>query len=729
MIRRDEASGLFFLESAGNQAVVGLYRGKRPVLYHWGSPLAGGDLSRIDAQPNGFSVFGDNDDKSFTPNRLPLEYPGGETGDFRSPAYQARTSEGRPCLDLECTGWRIEAGRPDLGALPGARATAQEVETLMLTLADPLTGLVAELRYTPVGGVLLRSTRFVNRGTGILNLERAFSFNVDLSPDRELEVIALDGAWGRERHLRRFGLPAGRWETGSRRGVSSHQAWPGVVLAEAGSTESTGEVWGAALIWSGDWTLAAERSEDGGWRLQGGLHPELFRRTLAPGEDFTTPEAVLVHSPDGLSGLSAVYHAFVVDRLLPPAWARRERPIVANNWEATYWAFTEEKLLALADEAAACGVEVFVLDDGWFGRRDDDRSSLGDWTPHPGKFPRGMKAFGDALKAKGLQFGLWFEPEMVSADSELYRAHPDWCLHLEGRPRSESRHQLVLDLTRPEVRTHLVETVARVLGSAAIRYVKWDMNRPFSHAGADRFEWVLGLYEVLGALTSQFPDVLFEGCCGGGGRMDFGLLHHVPQFWTSDNTDALARLAIQEGTSLFLPQVVMGSHVSAVPNHQTGRITTLSARTRAAFGGNLGYELDFTVLPPEDRRAIAADTAWYKEHRNLIQFGRFRRTRTSLSDRNTVAWQIEARDGSEALLLWYKPSAEANARFPLHRWEGLAADASYEVSWYAARRKTEELSGSELMHRGLLIPLEGGDGDGVVVHLRRIVEGPAAERG
>jgi len=721
MIRFDQAAGLFFLDSQGSQAVVGLFKGQWPVLYHWGQPLASGDLSRIPAFPNGYSVFGDNEDKSFSPNRLPLEYPCGETGDFRSPAFAVRDEAGAPALDLRYTGHRIEAGRPDLGPLPHGRTHAGDsgVQTLVLTLTDALTGLEAELRYTPLDGVLLRSVRLTNRGPRPLSVDRAFSFSADLYPDRELDIVTLDGAWARERHQRRFALPAGRWEAQSRRGVSSHQAWPGVVLCGRDTTESRGDAWGATLIWSGDWTIGVERDEDGGWRFQGGLHPEFFRRTLAPGASFTTPEAVLVYSVQGLSGLSAAYHDFVVDRLLPPAWARRDRPIVANNWEATYWAFTQEKLLALADQAAASGIEVFVLDDGWFGRRDNDQSSLGDWTPHPAKFPGGMKPFADALADRGLGFGLWIEPEMVSADSDLYRAHPDWCLHLDGRPRMESRNQLVLDLTKPEVRDHLVATLTKTLSEVPLAYVKWDMNRPLSHAGADRYEWVLGLYDLARRLTAAFPGILFEGCCGGGGRMDYGLLFHFPQYWTSDNTDAVARLAIQEGTSLFLPPLVMGSHVSAVPNHQTGRVTTWSARTRAAFAGNLGYELDFTQIPESDRQAVARDTAWYKAHRKLIQQGRFRRTRTTGADANTVAWQYHSPDDSEALLLWFRPRIEANPRFPLYRWEGLDAEAFYEVTWWADRQPPRRMTGSELMHRGLVIPFEGGDADGAAVHLHR----------
>ncbi len=713
MIRHDEATSLWFLDAGQSQAVIGLYAGRWPVLYHWGQPIAGGDLKRIPAVPNGYSVFGD--DKTYTPNRLPLEYPGPDTGDFRSPAFLARTASGEPVLDLACTDWRIDQGR-DLSGLPGARLP-ENSPTLVLTLTDAVTGFTAELRYTPLDRVLLRSVRFTHRGTQPVVLERAFSFSADLHPDRELDIVALDGAWARERQLRRFDLPSGRWETGSRRGVSSHQAWPGVVLAERGATEDHGQVWGAALIWSGDWTLGAERDEDGGWRLQGGLHPEFFKRTLQPGESFVTPEAVLVHSKDGLSGLSAAYHAFVVERLLPPAWAKRPRPVVANNWEATYWAFTEDKLLALADEAAAVGVEMFVLDDGWFGKRDDDRSSLGDWTPHATKFGQGLAAFAREIENRGLGFGLWIEPEMVSADSDLYRAHPDWCVHLEGRPRTESRHQLVLDLSRPEVREYLLSTMTALLESASIKYVKWDMNRPLTHAGARRLEWVLGLYELLGSLTARFPEVLFEGCCGGGGRMDFGLLYFTPQFWTSDNTDAVARLGIQEGTSLFLPPVVMGAHVSAVPNHQTGRVTTLDARARVACAGNLGYELDFTKLEPDDKQALTRATAWYRRHRTLLQQGTFRRTRTTLEDSNTVAWQIGTAD--ETVLFWFRPSAVANRNQPTYRWKSLDTEAVYEVV-VGFEGTPVRISGSELTHRGLPLPVGGGDAAGAVVHVRRV---------
>jgi alpha-galactosidase len=713
VIRRDEVSGLWFLEVGDSQAVIGLYAGRWPVLYHWGSPIDGGDLERIPAAANGFSVFGGG--KTYTPHRLPLEYPGPDAGDFRSPAFIARTASGTPALEPACSAWRIDEGR-DLGALPGA-LLPEHAPTLVLTLTDAVTGFEAELRYTPLDRVLLRSVRLTNRGAEPLVLDRVFSFSADLHPDRELDIVALDGAWARERQLSRFDLPAGRWETGSRRGVSSHQAWPGVVLAERAATEDQGQVWGAALIWSGDWTLGAERDEDGGWRFQGGLHPELAARTLATGASFTTPEAVLVHSANGLSGLSAAYHSFVIDRLLPPAWAKRPRPVVANNWEATYWAFTEDKLLALADEAAAVGVEVFVLDDGWFGRRDDDRSSLGDWTPHSGKFRHGLAAFAREIEKRGLGFGLWIEPEMVSADSDLYRAHPDWCLHLEGRPVLEGRHQLVLDLSRAEVRDHLAAAMTGLLSSAPVSYVKWDMNRPLAHAGARRFDWVLGLYELLGTLTSRFPEVLFEGCCGGGGRMDFGLLSFTPQFWTSDNTDAVARLGIQEGTSVFLPPVVMGAHVSAVPNHQTGRVTSLDARVRAACAGNLGYELDFTKLDPEEKRALTAATAWYRRHRRLIQQGRFTRTRTSLEDPNAVAWQIG--NDEETILFWFRPSAVANTRQPAYRWTGIETAAVYEVR-VGFDGEPVRISGSELTHRGLPLPVGPGDAAGVVVHARRV---------
>jgi alpha-galactosidase len=719
MIRQEH--DLFFLDAGESQAVIGLFRGRWPVLYHWGTPLRGGNLDRIPAAPNGYSVFGDNDDKTWTPNRLPLEYPGPEVGDFRSPAFLARDNKGRPVVDLRVTGWTISDGRPDLGPLPHARLAdgAPDVQTLTIEVVDPVTGLAADLRWTPIGGVIVRSVKWKNQGSEPVTLDRAFSFNVDLHPDRDRDLLALDGAWARERHLRRFDLPAGRWEASSRRGVSSHQAWPGVVLADRGTTEASGEAWGMTLVWSGDWTLGAERDEDGGWRLQGGLHPEFFRKTLAPGESFVTPEAVLVHSARGLSGFSATSHAFVVDHILPPAWARRERPILANNWEATYFAFTQGKLLALADEARDCGIEVFVLDDGWFGHRDDDRSSLGDWTPHPGKFPRGLAPFAAELKARGLGFGLWFEPEMVSPDSTLYRNHPDWCLGLEGHSPAESRNQLVLDLTRPEVRKHIVDSVAAILSEVSVTYVKWDMNRPLSHAGADRFAWTLGLYEVLGTLTTRFPEVLFEGCAGGGGRMDLGLLFHVPQYWTSDNTDALDRLAIQEGTSLFLPPVVMGSHVSAVPNHQTGRITSLSARTRVAFAGNLGYELDFTKVTGEEKATIRADVAWYKAHRKLIQTGVFRRTRTSLEDTNTVAWQIHAGDRSEVLLWWFRPRARANERFPVYRWSDLDPESFYELIRYPSPTVEGTYRGDELMGRGVPVALDPGEGAGAILHLKQ----------
>jgi alpha-galactosidase len=503
----------------------------------------------------------------------------------------------------------------------------------------------------------------------------------------------------------------------STRGISSHQENPFIALAEPSAQEESGLVYGFNLVYSGNFSALASRDQFGGIRVLMGLNPENFRWKLESGESFQTPECVMVLSRTGLGGLSRTFHRLYRDHLI--RGQERQRPVLINNWEATYFNFTEDKLLALAQEAAAVGIELFVLDDGWFGHRDADNSSLGDWFEDLRKLPRGLKDLAVKIREKGLQFGLWFEPEMVSPDSRLYRDHPGWCLHVQGRHRTEIRNQLVLDLSRAEVREALIHRVSTILTEVPVSYVKWDMNRALTETGSaalppDRqgevaHRYVLGVYEMMERLVSAFPQVLFEGCAGGGGRFDPGILYYMPQIWTSDNSDAIERLKIQYATSLVYPLSSMGAHVSAVPNHQCGRISPLETRGNTAMSGIFGYELDLGALSAEEKELVKKQVAFYQEHRRLIQTGDLYRLKSPFAGPrnpgNETAWLIVSPGKDRALVFYARILAVPNPGLAVLTLAGLEGAFTYRISGktsYTAR-------GEVLMQAGIRLPPLWGD--------------------
>ncbi|HEY7589564.1 MAG TPA: alpha-galactosidase, partial [Candidatus Limnocylindrales bacterium] len=509
----------------------------------------------------------------------------------------------------------------------------------------------------------------------------------------------------------------------SLRGASSHHHTPFLVLRRPATTEDRGEAIGFSLVYSGNFLAEAEVDPFGTTRVRVGIHPEGFAWTLGPAEELATPEAVIVHSADGLGALSDHYHELYRRRLARGAWRDRDRPVLVNNWEGTYFDFTEDRLIAIAEVARDLGLEVFVLDDGWFGARDDDTTSLGDWFVNERKLPNGLDGLARRIEALGLRFGLWIEPEMVSARSRLFDAHPDWAIGVAGRPRTESRNQLVLDMSRAEVVDHLFDRLSDVLRGAPISYVKWDMNRnitePWSAAlPADRqgelfHRYILGVYELYRRLTAAFPEILFESCAGGGGRFDPGMLGFAPQAWTSDNTDAIERLSIQWGTSLAYPLSSMSAHVSAVPNHQVGRITPLSTRAAVAFFGVFGYELDLTRLSDDEREEVAGQVAFYKEHRDVFQRGRFIRLHGPFDgDGNEVAWMAVAADRGRAVVGWYQVLNRPLPGPARLRLRGLDPARRYAVSDWpghddgVSRANTGVRGGDELMQAGLSLGLE-----------------------
>ena len=660
MITFDAEKRLFHLKNEHVSLVLWLRQddmvGEEPLMAYLGAPLCD------PAAP--LPLIQQHDGASFDSLRqiLPYACPTEGRGDYRPPLVCAANEAGERCTELYYEGHEIIPGKPALDGLPASYVENDgEAETLSLLLRDPVSGLKVRLRYTLFANLpaLAESLLYENAGSAPLILENAGSACITL-PGR-YDFIHLHGGWAKERAVERVSPAVLTRSISSARGASGHEHNPFAALAARDATEFSGECFGAALVYSGDFQISADENAFGTTRLTAGLNPRTFTWQLNPGEQFQSPEALLVYSQSGLNAMSQTFHRLIRRRVCRGYWRDRERPVLINNWEATYFDFTPEKLLRIAKAASQAGIELFVLDDGWFGKRNDDHSSLGDWKVNTEKLPGGLSALAEKINALGLKFGLWFEPEMVSPDSDLYRAHPDWCLHAEGRPRSTSRNQLILDMSRRDVQDYVIEAVSAVLRSAPIGYVKWDMNRNFKETGSALLRdgrqgeiahrYMLGLYRVLEKVTSDFPHILFESCSGGGGRFDAGMLYYMPQTWTSDDTDAVERLRIQYGTSLCYPTSAMGAHVSAVPNHQAGRITSMRMRGDVALGGNFGYELDLSAQTPEDMEEIIRQVKQVKAIRRTTQQGVFTRLQSPFED-NITAWQFA--DSSRVILCAYR---------------------------------------------------------------------------
>ncbi|RCX21403.1 alpha-galactosidase [Fontibacillus phaseoli] len=724
----DENNHRFHLQSQNSSYIIQLVRGYAAHVYYGPKLRQGSNLDgMLTLQER--SSFCPNplpDDKTISLDTLPQEYPQYGTSDFRSPAYQVKLANGTRATELVYKSHKIMTGKPELSGLPSVYAEREdEAETLELELADELSGMTVILRYTVFADfdAIARSTRFLNGGKEPLELERALSASLDFA-DSNYDVLYLSGAWARERHIQRRRLAPGVTGIGSRRGSSSHQQNPFIALLRPDANERQGEVYGLSLVYSGNFTAEAEVEQFGMTRLQIGLNPFDFTWHLEPGEVFQTPEAVLVYSNEGLGGMSRTYHRLYRTRLCRGQHRDRERPILVNNWEATYFDFNADKIEAIAKAGSELGIELFVLDDGWFGRRDRDDSSLGDWFEDRRKLPGGLEDLARRVKATGLQFGLWVEPEMVSPDSDLYRSHPDWCLHVPDRRRTEARDQLVLDMSRADVRRYLYERLSDIFRTVPISYVKWDMNRNMTEIGSALIpgerqkeiahRYILGLYELLECLTGEFPHILFESCSGGGGRFDPGMLYYMPQTWTSDDTDAVERLKIQYGTSLVYPVSTMGAHVSAVPNHQVERTTPLAFRGDVAMSGNFGYELDLTKFTESEREIVKQQIQAYKENRGLVQQGELFRL-LSPFEGNETSWMFVSPDQNEALLFYFKVLAEPNAPLRNVKLAGLDPEKDYTLE-----ASGEIYGGDRLMTLGLPVSWLRGDFASMWVRLKAV---------
>jgi len=646
---------------------------------------------------------------------LPQEYPSYGTSDFRTPAYSIQLDNGTTITDLRYESHKITNGKPKLENLPATYVEDDdEAQTLEIVMFDSLIGLKVILSYTAYENydAITRNVKFINSGNEDLKLLRALSMSIDFN-NSDYDFLHLHGAWARERHVERTPLIIGTQSVESRRGSSSHNQNPFIALLSKDANEEYGDVYGFNLVYSGNFLAQAEVDQYKTTRVSLGINPFDFSWLLKPNESFQTPEVVMVYSSNGLGEMSRTYHKLYRKRLCRGAYRDKTRPILVNNWEATYFDFNADKIESIGKTAKELGIELFVLDDGWFGKRDGDNSSLGDWVVDKKKLPNGLDDLANRINNLDLQFGLWFEPEMVSPDSDLYRSHPDWCLHVPGRSRTQGRNQLVLDLSREEVCDYIVNSLSAILSSVNISYVKWDMNRNMTEIGSlclpperqreTAHRYMLGLYKVYEKLTTTFPNILFEGCSGGGGRFDAGILYYMPQIWTSDDTDAVERLKIQYGTSIVYPISTMGSHVSAVPNHQVHRKTSLKMRGDVAMSGNFGYELDLTKFTAEEKEAVKKQIESYKDLRELIQFGDMYRLLNPFEG-NETSWIIVSEDKTEAFATYFRVLATPNEPIRKLYLRGLDPDKNYSITGIDGI-----LGGDELMYSGITIPNLEGD--------------------
>ena len=644
---------------------------------------------------------------------FPWEYPTRAGGDFRTPCLSVRTPDGGAGCELTYAGHRITPGKPALPGLPAAYGGPEDCETLEIICRDAALGLTVRLFYTAFTRIdaICRSARIENGGDADLTLTAALSACLDMD-NEGFDMLALRGTWAGEHIIERQSLGPGRHAAFSQRGISSHQWNPFLALAERTAAQERGLVYGMSFVYSGNFLAQAEVDQFDSVRAVMGIHPEGFGWVLEPGESFQTPEAVLVCSENGLGGMSRTFHDLFRRHLI--RGQDKHRPTLVNSWEAAYFDFDTDSLLKLGRAAAEEGIELLVVDDGWFGRRDREDSSLGDWYVYEKKLPGGLKRLGEELGKMGVGLGLWMEPEMISPDSDLYRAHPDYAMAVPGRTPTLARNQYVLDLTRREVRDCVWEQIAAVLRSAPISYVKWDMNRPLvdvyspslppRRQGEAAHRYVLGLYEMQERLVTEFPDILLENCCSGGGRFDAGMLYYSPQIWTSDNTEAVDRLAIQEGTSLVYPLSSMGAHVAACPSHTNGRVTPFETRGNVSLPGCFGYELDLNKLEGADRGLIRGQLAAYRELGPVFRDGDCYRLASYRENHTHDAVMAVSKDKSLAAVDCILVHSRAPRRSLRLKLAGLDPRRRYRD-----RESGEVRTGAGWMRGGILLPARQGD--------------------
>ena len=689
---------------------------------YFGKKISGDDLTYLlRLEENPWVPKTNSRDMGTFKDATAFEYSCHGTGDYREPCLIVEDSEGMTTCDLRYVSHKAYKGKPALDGLPATFANENEAETLEITCVDKHTGLEAVLVYTVFNelDVITRSVRLKNTGTAPLNVKRVLSMCVDFDNDG-YDLITLNGSWARERVLERSPLHHGKQSIDSVRGESSHQNNPFIALVSHNADEDIGEAYGFNFVYSGNFFAQAEVTQHKCTRAVMGINHFDFNWLLESGEEFVAPEVVMVYSDEGIGKMSRTFHDLYRQHLIRGEYRDKRRPILINNWEATYFNFDTEKLIDIAKEASKLGIEMLVMDDGWFGHRDSDNSSLGDWFVYEKKLNGGLGHLVDEVNKLGMKFGIWFEPEMISPDSELYKKHPEWAIQIRGREMTQSREQYVLDYSNKEVRDCVYGMMKNVLDSANIEYIKWDMNRQLTEVGSTSLpkerqrelwhRYVLGVYDLMNRLTTDYPHILLENCSGGGARFDPGMLYYSPQIWCSDDTDAIERLKIQHGTSICYPASAMGAHVSDCPNHTVGRSTPFSTRGNVAMVGTFGYELDVTRIPQADRDAIPAQIERFNRFNPIIRTGDQYRIGNVFEDNMWDAWIFVAKDKSEAVFTFVQVLGRPNYRKRRVKLKGLDPDAVYKNS-----ETGETYSGNTLMNAGVFVHLDG-DFTSTVMH-------------
>ena len=709
----DSEKRIFKLDTATSSYIFEIYEENYIVHLYYGAKIPDCNVTQLKYRGS-FPSFSPNNinvsDPMFSPDITPLEYSGEGTGDFRSAAVAVRNADGNNSTDFRYKSHKIYGGKPAIEGLPALYVENDaDAQTLELLAEDSVTGVQAVLYYTVFEnlGAMTRSVKIINASDRPVEIEKVYSSCVEFHT-HDYELLTLYGKWGKERSLERRALAHGRQLVSSKRGSSSHHHNPFAAIVDKGATEDYGSAYGFNLVYSGNFAFEAEVNQFAGTRVLMGINPDGFGWKLEPGSSFSSPEVVMVYSANGIGEMSRIFHRLYRKHLIRGKWKDIKRPLLINNWEATGMEFTGEQLVTFAERAAELGIDMLVMDDGWFGNRDSDRCALGDWTVNEQKLGGTLSEFIEKINALGLKFGIWYEPEMISRDSEPYRAHPDWCIHVPGREKSIARYQYVLDYSRQDVRDYIFGEMYKVLSANKIDYLKWDFNRNLTEVGSAQLpperqkevfhRFVLGTYEVMDRLTKAFPDMLIENCSGGGGRFDPGMLYYSPQIWTSDNTDPIERLSIQFGTSMCYPASTMGAHVSA------SRRTGYETKGNVALWGSFGYELDPNKFTEEDKRIVKQQVGEYHKYYDVIHFGDLYRLISPSENPFRAAWEFVSEDKTEALLtsvVMRKP--EDRALFI--KLKGLDPD-----KYYIDEDTHEVYSGALLMNAGLCIIASTDDG-------------------
>ena len=731
-ITYNEQNRVFKIDTMNTSYCIGIVDEENFVGHiYYGRKLTEDNLTYLmrTAEPP-FVPSGNNRDRLAFLDTFPMEYTGNDLGDYRESTLAVRTVSGHTGVSLSYISHRIYDGKEKLSGLPATFGEDTECKTLELTLEDKILHLQVILSYSIFADsdAVARSVRIVNNAQEPIYLTKVLSACIDMDNDG-YEMITLNGSWGRERAIQIRTVMRGKQSVSSVRGEPGHQQSPFMAWKKSTTTEETGDIYAMNFVYSGNFQAQIEESQYGSMRAVMGIHPHDFCWKLEPGENFQAPEVICVYSAEGIGGMTRCFHDLYRNHLIRGEYRDKKRPVLINNWEGTYFDFNTEKLVNIAKQASELGIEMLVMDDGWFGKRNDDNSSLGDWQVNESKLNGGLRYLVDEVNKLGMKFGIWFEPEMISPDSDLYRAHPDWAIAIPGRTGSLARNQYVLDLTRQEVRDYVYEMFAAILRSANIEYVKWDMNRQLSDLGsyglpADRqgelfHRQVLAVYELQDRMTKEFPHLLLENCSGGGGRFDAGMLYYGPQIWCSDDADAIERLSIQAGTAMVFPLSTMGAHVSDCPNHTVGRVTPFETRGYVALAGTFGYELDVTKIPEEDRDMIPRQVEMYHRYNDLVRNGDYYRIAHCADNHYYDCYEVVAKDRSEALITYIQVLNRPNYHSRRIRIPGLDPEKTYVIAnaddW--PEIKHTEYMGDTLHYAGINIPPLWGDFQARLMHL------------